>query len=130
TAAWGQEEDPYVQLCYAVKDCGGRVIDDPDAAALADHKAATHHRLERAGLPVPPTVVLRRWMPDRSLTAEERQILGDRVVIKPALAWGWRGVVPGAGPERDAIAGTGDAARNDDCLIQRHSRSACLEADE
>src|SRR5690606_14424040 len=73
TAAWGREEDPYVQLCYAVKDGGGRVIDDPDAAALADHKAATHHLLERAGLPVPPTVVLRRWAADRPLTAEERR---------------------------------------------------------
>jgi len=130
TAAWGQEEDPYVQLCYAVKDCGGRVIDDPDAAALADHKAATHHRLERAGLPVPPTVVLRRWMPDRSLTAEERQILGDRVVIKPARGWGWRGVVLGAPPERDAIARARDHDRTDDYLIQRQIRYAWLEDDE
>ncbi len=130
TAAWGQEDDPYVRLCYAVKDCGGRVIDDPDAAALADHKAATHHRLERAGLPVPPTVVLRRWMADRSLTAEERQVLGDAVVIKPARGWGWRGVVLGAPPEREAIARARDHDRSDDYLVQRQITYPWLEDDE
>lgn len=130
TAAWGQDEDPYVQLCYAVKDRGGRVIDDPDAAALADHKAATHHRLERAGLPVPPTVVLRRWMADRSLTAEERRVLGDAVVIKPARGWGWRGVVLDAPPERDAIARARDHDRGDDYLVQRQVTYTWLGDDE
>ncbi|HEY8468863.1 MAG TPA: hypothetical protein VIL18_04430 [Longimicrobiales bacterium] len=130
TAAWGNDDDPYVRLCYAVKDGGGRVIDDPDAAIVADHKAATHHLLARAGLPVPPTVVLRRWTADRPLTPEERAILGDPVVIKPARGWGWRGVVLGAPPEPEAIARARDHDRGDDYLVQRQVRYARLQDDE
>ncbi len=104
TALWWHDDDPYVQLCYAVKDAGGRVIDDPDAAMMADHKAVAHHRLERAGLPVPATVVLRRWEPDRELTPVERSAVGERVVIKPARGWGCKGVVLDARGDLAAIA--------------------------
>jgi hypothetical protein len=119
SAAWWDHEDPYVQLCYAVKDAGGRVIDDPDAAMMADHKAVSHHRLQRAGIPVPPTVLMRRWMPDRGLTAEERAIVGDQVVIKPARGWGWKGVVLGARGDLEAVSRARDFDRTDDFLVQR-----------
>jgi len=130
TATWWHEEDPYVQLCYAVKDAGGRVIDDPDVAMMADHKAVTHHRLERAGIPVPPTVVLRRWAPDRGLTPEERAIVGDRVVIKPARGWGWKGVVLGARGDLEAISTARDFDRGDDFLVQRQVPYAFLPDDQ
>lgn len=119
SAAWWNHEDPYVQLCYAVKDAGGIVIDDPDAAMMADHKAISHHRLQRAGLPVPPTVLLRRWEPDRGLTVEERAIVGDQVVIKPARGWGWKGVVLGARGDLEAVSRARDFDRSDDYLVQR-----------
>lgn len=130
TATWWHEEDPYVQLCYAVKDAGGRVIDDPDVAMMADHKAVSHHRLQRAGIPVPPTVVLRRWAPDRGLTAEERAVVGDQVVIKPARGWGWKGVVLGARGDLDAISRARDYDRGDDFLVQRQVPFAALTDDQ
>ncbi len=119
TARWWHFDDPYVQLCYAVKDAGGLVIGDPDTAMMADHKAVTHHRLVRAGIPVPPTLVLRRWMPDREPTREERKLLGDRVVIKPARGWGCQGVVMDARAELSEIARARDYDRTDDYLIQK-----------
>lgn len=119
SAAWWDHEDPYVQLCYAVKDTGGRVIDDPDAAMMADHKAVSHHRLQRAGIPVPPTVLLRRWVPDRGLTAEERAIVGEEVVIKPARGWGWKGVVLGVRGDLEVVSRARDFDRTDDFLVQR-----------
>lgn len=130
TARWWNDDDPYVRLCYAVKDAGGRVIDDPDTAMIADHKAATHHRLQRAGLPVPPTVVLRRWTPDRELTAEEQALVGDRVVIKPAKGWGCKGVVLDARAEASIIARARDFDRSDDFLVQRQIPYLWLEDDE
>jgi hypothetical protein len=129
TAKWWDHEDPYVQLCYAVKDTGGRVIDDPDAAMMADHKAVSHHRLERAGIPVPPTVLLRRWAPDRGLTPEERAVVGDQVVIKPARGWGWKGVVLGAIGDLDAVSRARDYDRTDDFLVQRQIRYTTLADD-
>ncbi|HEX6938045.1 MAG TPA: hypothetical protein VF158_01440 [Longimicrobiales bacterium] len=130
TALWWHDEDPYVQLCYAVKDAGGRVIDDPDAAMMADHKAVAHHRLERAGIPVPPTVVLRRWEPDRELTPVERSLVGDRVVIKPARGWGWKGVVLGARGDLATVAKARDFDRTDDFLIQRQVAWTALRDDD
>ncbi len=130
TALWWHDEDPYVQLCYAVKDAGGRVIDDPDAAMMADHKAVSHHRLERAGIPVPPTVVLRRWEPDRELTAAERSVVGERVVIKPARGWGWKGVVLGSRGDLASVARARDFDRTDDFLVQRQVAWATLHGDD
>ena len=130
TALWWNNDDPYVQLCYAVKDAGGLVIDDPDAAMMADHKAVAHHRLERAGIPVPPTVVLRSWEPDRELTPEERRMVGERVVIKPARGWGWKGVVLGASGDLPAIAKARDFDREDDFLVQRQVTWAELPDDD
>ncbi|HEX7052163.1 MAG TPA: hypothetical protein VF188_18285 [Longimicrobiales bacterium] len=130
TASWWHEDDPYVRLCYAVKDSGGRVIDDPDIAMMADHKAVSHHRLRQAGLPVPPTVVLRRWTPDRELTAAERAAVGEPVVIKPARGWGWKGVVLGARCDREAITRARDFDRGDDFLIQRQVPYAWLLDDQ
>lgn len=130
TAHWWNYDDPYVQLCYAVKDAGGRVIDDPDLAMMADHKAVSHHRLERAGLPVPPTIVLRHWEPDRELTPAERMVVGERVVIKPARGWGWKGVVLDARSDLTGIAAARDFDRNDDFLIQRQVQYAWLRDDD
>lgn len=119
SAAWWNHEDPYVQLCYAVKDSGGRVIDDPDAAMMADHKAVSHHRLQQAGIPVPPTVLIRRWEPDRGLTSQEREVVGEQVVIKPARGWGWKGVVLGSRGDLESVARARDFDRTDDYLVQR-----------
>lgn len=129
TARWWHFDDPYVRLCYAVKDTGGIVIGDPDTAMMADHKAVTHHRLDRAGVPVPPTLVIRQWMPDRELTAEERKALGDRVVIKPARGWGCQGVVMNARAELAEIARARDYDRTDDYLVQRQIDYVHLEDD-
>lgn len=130
TARWWNMDDPYVQLCYAVKDTGGKVIDDPDAAMMADHKVVSHHRLEKAGLPVPPSVVLRSWVPDRELTAEERKRVGDRVVIKPAKGWGFQGVVLDSTGDIEAIAQAREFDRTDDYLIQRQIEWTRLPDDE
>ncbi|MFW6078755.1 MAG: ATP-grasp domain-containing protein [Gemmatimonadota bacterium] len=129
TACWGRDDDPYVRLCHVVKDSGGAVIDDPDTAAVADHKVITHHALERAGLPVPPTVMFRRWADDRELTEDERRRLGERVVIKPARGWGGKGVVLAAGPDRRMLSGARDYDRSDDFLVQRHVPHARLRDD-
>lgn len=130
SAAWWDHDDPYVQLCYAVKDSGGRVIDDPDAAMMADHKAVSHHRLRQAGIPVPPTVLIRRWEPDRGLTRQERRLLGERVVIKPARGWGWKGVVLGSKGDLTSIARAREFDRTDDFLVQRQVSFITLTDDD
>jgi hypothetical protein len=119
TAQWGIDDDPYMRLCYAVRDAGGCVVGDPDAAVLAENKAIMHHRLAEAGVPVPQSVILRKWDEDRSLNDAERARLGENVVIKPAKGWGWKGVVLDGTPEKEAIARARDFDRTDDYLVQR-----------
>jgi hypothetical protein len=119
TARWGIDGDPYVRLCYAVRDAGGRVVGDPDAAVLAENKAVMHHRLLDAGVPVPPSLVLRKWDEDRPLSEAERARLGERIVIKPSKGWGWKGVVLDGAPEKEDIARARDFDRSDDYLVQR-----------
>jgi len=85
-------EHNFTKLTYLLKDFGTRVVADPDQVRFSADKAITHFNLEKAGLPVPYTVVIRNWDPARRLTIEERTKLGLPVVIKPAMGYGQRGV--------------------------------------
>jgi hypothetical protein len=85
-------------------------------------KAVAHPLLERAGLPLPPSVILKQGDPDRDLTPDELARVGDRVVIKPSFGVAGLGVVVGVPPTREAIANARNYNRNEDWLIQRMIR--------
>jgi hypothetical protein len=120
SADYSDERDPYARLAFAVRDAGGYVVDDPDAAAAAAHKAIIHHGLEKAGVPVPYTVVVRNWEPSRfHLSPEERSHLGVPFIMKPARGFGRLGV---ARVERGTLREMARARgydRGDDFLLQR-----------
>ncbi len=82
-------------------------------------KADSHERLAKEGMPLPPTVILRRDQPDRDLTPEERMRLGDRCVIKPSFGEATKGVKLNVNPTLDVIANARNYNRKDDYLIQR-----------
>lgn len=82
-------------------------------------KADAHEELEKAGVPVPPTVILRKDQPDRDLTSDELAKIGLQCVIKPSSGGAGKGVVIGAAPARDVIAKARDFDRTDDWLVQR-----------
>lgn len=113
------DADPYKRLAYAVKDQGGFAVNDPDSARLCIDKAKIHYRFERAGIPVPPTIVVRNWEPsDFRLTPTERKRLGRPFVIKPARGYGKQGVARvNAGTIRE-IAKARRYDRGDDFLLQ------------
>ena len=46
-ATYNKDKDLYARLCYAVKDAGGVVINDPDRARLAVDKSVMH-RVKRS----------------------------------------------------------------------------------
>jgi hypothetical protein len=104
-------------LAAAAKDV--YVVDDPDGLTDWTYKATSHVRLARAGLPLPPTVILPRGSPDRELTAAERDMIGDRCVLKPSAGFGNRGVVVGVAPTAGNISQARDFNRDDDWLVQR-----------
>jgi hypothetical protein len=106
-------------LALAAAAKGVYVIDDPDGLTNWTYKATSHVRLARAGLPLPPTVILPKGSPDRELTAAERDTIGDRCVIKPSAGFGNRGVVVGMAPTAANIAQARDFNRDDDWLVQR-----------
>ncbi len=85
-------------------------------------KAYSHIELESAGLPLPPTVILKRDDPDRDLSADERTRLGEKVVIKPSYGVAGLGAVVGAEPTKTAIAAAREFDRKDDWLIQKMVR--------
>ena len=106
-------------LAHAAAARGVYVIDNPADLTTWTHKATSHVRLEQAGLPLPPTVILPRGSMDRELTAEERARVGERCVIKPSGGFGNRGVFVGVPPTIDQIAKARDFDRNDDWLVQK-----------
>ena len=112
-------EDIYMKICYAVKDSGGRVIDDPDKARSSADKSITHFDFADADLPVPYTVVVRNWQPDDfSLTGEQLKKLGRPFIIKPAKGFGQHGVVKDASGDIRQIAEARHFSRGDNFLLQ------------
>jgi hypothetical protein len=106
-------------LALAASRRGVYVIDNPDGLTTWTYKATSHERLQKAGLPLPPSVILPRGSADRALTPEERQLIGDRCVIKPSAGYANRGVVVGVEPTLAQITQARDFDRNDDWLVQK-----------
>ena len=109
---------PFAALLRALAERGSRTLTDP---ALYDWtvKQFSHPRLERAGLPLPGTVILAPQETDRELTSAERALVGARCVIKPSYGVAGLGAVIGVSPDRDQIAKAREFNRNDHWLIQR-----------
>jgi len=113
-------DDLYARLCYAAKDSGAFLINEPDAAKAAQNKAVVHYNFVRAGIPVPYTVVVRNWEPaDFRLTRRERTRLGRPFIIKPARGYGKQGVVRVDRGSVREIARARRYDRGDDFLLQQ-----------
>lgn len=106
-------------LANAAAARGVYVIDHPADLTTWTHKASSHQRLEQAGLPLPPSIILPKGSPDRELTEAERAMIDDRCVIKPSAGFANRGVVVGVEPTRAEIAKARDFNRDDDWLVQK-----------
>jgi len=118
-ADYEDEDDPYARLGYAVEDAGGMVVNDPDPAKACQNKAIIHYQLERAGIDVPYTVVVRNWRPATfSLTGAQRRRLGKRFIVKPARGFGKVGVVRVKTGSIKEITQARRFDRGDDFLIQ------------
>jgi len=84
----------YHRLVRLADRQGARVIDPPDVALAAFNKAALHPRLEAAGIPVPPTLIIpREHVQGLALSDENHALLGSPFVIKPSLGYGRKGVL-------------------------------------
>jgi len=120
-------EDIYMKVCYAVKDQGGRVVDDPDNARASADKSVTHYDFAEAGLPVPYTIVVRNWQPDDfSLSKDQLKKLGLPFIIKPARGFGQHGVVKDASGDITQIAEARHFSRGDNFLLQEKIVPAVL----
>ncbi|MCK5178289.1 MAG: hypothetical protein KAR32_02065 [Candidatus Omnitrophica bacterium] len=56
-ATYNKPKDIYARVCYAVKDAGGAVINDPDCAKAAIDKSVTHYELINDGVTTPHTII-------------------------------------------------------------------------
>ncbi|MFC1674947.1 RimK family alpha-L-glutamate ligase [Candidatus Omnitrophota bacterium] len=118
-ADYYDKDDIFARLCYAVKDCHGYVVCDPDDARQASNKSITHYDLVKAHIPVPYTVVVRNWEPDNfRLTKDEIKKLGIPFIIKPASGFGQKGVVKDARGSITEIAKARHFNRGDNFLLQ------------
>ncbi|MCU0493545.1 MAG: hypothetical protein MUD01_18315 [Chloroflexaceae bacterium] len=106
------------ELGCAVKDCGGLVVDDPDRVRLFRDKVVMHQELAQAGIAMPETIVWRSWQPARDLTIAERDMLGTRIVCKPAGGSGAGGVVLDFAGTAAALAEARDYDPDDHYLLQ------------
>lgn len=111
--------DEYARLCYAVKDSGGVVINDPDRTRLAVDKSVMYYETLDAGICTPYTVVVRNWEPRTfRLTDAERERLGIPFIIKPGCGYGHQGVVYDAKGSVREIAEARDYDPGDNFLLQ------------
>jgi hypothetical protein len=106
------------ELGCAVKDSGGIVVDDPDRVRIYGDKATMHRELARAGVELPRTLIWRPDQPSRDLSADERGLLGERIVCKPALGSGAGGVVLDMDGSRAALDDARDYDADDHYLLQ------------
>lgn len=89
-----QPEEIFHRLIAAMAQKGVQVIDPPEVALNAFDKARLHERLVAAGIPVPPTVIVKREQVSAfQLNEAQLALLGLPFVIKPAMGYGRRGVV-------------------------------------
>jgi hypothetical protein len=119
TADYEDGADLYGRLGYAVKDGGGYVVNEPDHAKIGVNKAVIHYHFERAGIPVPFTIVVRNWEPSSfRLTISEKKRLGRPFIIKPARGYGKEGVLRVRSGTVKEIRKARRYDRGDDFLIQ------------
>lgn len=118
-ATYAEEKDPYTRVCYAVKDNGGVIVNDPDRAKIATDKSIMHYELVNAGITTPFSVIIRNWQPaDFKLTKEEKEKLGKPFVIKPASGYARQGVIQNARSTIRAIARARNFDPGDNFLLQ------------
>ena len=118
-ATYNREKDHYARVCYAVKDAGGVIVNDPDRARIAVDKSVMHYELINAGINTPYSVIVRNWEPNTfKLTDEERKNLGIPFVIKPACGYGRHGVDEDAHGTIREIARARNFDRGDNFLLQ------------
>lgn len=112
-------KDPYTRLSYVAKDGGAFVVNEPDRSRQGLNKAVIHYQFQRAGIPVPYSIVVRNWEPTNfKLTLTERKKLGRPFIIKPARGYGKQGVARSNGGSVREIAKARRYDRGDDFLLQ------------
>lgn len=84
--------DAYLNFNYLLKSSGAKITDDPDDVKRAADKSLTHFDLTHEGIHVPYTVIIKGADASVELDHEQRLRLGNRLVVKPALGYGQRGV--------------------------------------
>jgi hypothetical protein len=118
-ATYNREKDLYARVCYAVKDIGGIVVNDPDRARIAVDKSVMHYELINAGINTPYSVIIRNWEPNTfRLSDEEKANLGTPFVIKPACGYARQGVVDDACGTIKEIVQARNFDRGDNFLLQ------------
>ena len=118
-ATYNEDRDPYARVCYAVKDAGGVIVNDPDRARIAVDKSVMHYELINAGINTPYSVIVRNWEPDSfKLTDDEKKELGVPFVIKPASGYARQGVIEDAQGSIREIARARNFDHGDNFLLQ------------
>jgi len=99
-----QPEEIYHRLVRLAAEKHCHVIDPPDIAQAGFDKARLHPRLLKAGLNVPPTVVVpREGVTEFRLNESQVEMLGSPFVIKPGMGYGRGGVVMDGTSEKDLL---------------------------
>ncbi|MBU2541771.1 MAG: hypothetical protein KJ593_07710 [Candidatus Omnitrophica bacterium] len=118
-ATYNKKGDIYAKLCYAAKDAGAAIINDPDRTRIAIDKSVSHFELINAGIQTPYTVIVRSWEPrNRGLAQETKKRLGIPFIIKPACGYGQKGLIKDARGTIEEIAKARSFDYEDNFLLQ------------
>ncbi len=122
-ATYNDPDDIYSRICYAAKDAGATVVNDPDYTRAATDKAQMHYRLSEHGINTPYTIIVRKWQPKRVfLTKRQKARLKPPFIIKPAQGYGQKGLVRNATGTAYEIRKARSFDPNDDFLLQKEVR--------
>ncbi len=114
-----QPEEIYHRLVRLAAEKHCQVIDPPDIAQAGFDKARLHPQLVKAGVRVPPTIIVPRDKVGKfQLSDPDMATLGSPFVIKPGMGYGRGGLVLDATSEKD-LARSVTAWPDSNYLLQR-----------
>jgi len=127
-ATYNEPDDIFAKVCYAAKDQGTAIVNDPDTTCIAIDKAIMYYRLLEHGIDVPYTKIIRSWQSKQfKLSKAQKEQIGAPFIIKPSQGYARRGLIRAATGSSYGIAKARAFDPDDHFLLQKKVKATYFD---